>query len=171
MVSHLGWTIGDASWTGLGFRVYLLPQIPIREALGEPAPTLMPWQKPKNPSKLLLNILNIPLLKLNLGLSPNLAFLGFHLATKRHHLRRWKYQCGLAFRVAPWKLQEKSSMVPIIFTSIPNFNPCCWAFDNEIPIASLLCKAISIPGDQGEAKFKVSKVQKNSHSCCTQILS
>jgi hypothetical protein len=88
MVSLLAWTISDASWTGSGFRVYFLPQIPIREALGESAPTLMPWQKPKNSSQLLLNILNIPLLKLNLGLSPNLTYPGFNLATKRHHLRR-----------------------------------------------------------------------------------
>lgn len=121
----------------------------------------MPRQKPKNPSKLLLNILNIPLLQLNLDLSPNLTFLRFNLATKRHHLRRWKYQCELAFRVDFWKLQEKSSMVPIIFISTPNFNPCYWAFGNGIPVAFLLCKAISIPGDQGKVKFKVSKVQKN----------
>jgi hypothetical protein len=61
----------DYWWCQLDwFRVYLLAQIPIREALGESAPTLM------------------PLLKLNLGLSPNLTFLGFNLATKRHCLRR-----------------------------------------------------------------------------------
>jgi len=162
----------DYRWCQLDwFRVYLLAQIPIREALGESAPTLMPRQKRKNPSKLLLNILNIPLLKLNLGLSPNLTFLGVNLATKRHHLRRWKYWCGLAFRVDPWKLQEKSSLVATIFTSTPDFNPWYWAFGNEIPVAFLLCNAISIPKDQGEVKFKVSKVQKNSHSCCTRILS
>jgi hypothetical protein len=35
-----------------------------------------------------------PLLRLNQSLSPNLAFLGFNLANKRPHSRRWRYQCG-----------------------------------------------------------------------------
>jgi hypothetical protein len=51
-------------------------------------------------------------------------------------------------------------MVTIIFTSIPNLNLCYCAFGNEIPVAFLLCKAISIPGDQ-EGEIQSLKSTKN----------